>query len=252
MSWDVLLSSPGLSFLATDIFLLLDVRSFSSIELVCRSWQRHVVADGIWKRKLIRSAKRGSYNRHLVEDRSGDLSSASSARCRRLCWQLLAGGLREEWKKKKIRVHRIANAKMIRALAVTDDFVVFAQDSSVHVADRKSGFESSGGDGGSCDLAERCVLSGGHRREISCLDLSDGRLVAGGRDRRLTLWDHRQGRLLDTVENAHTRLITAVRMARDGGSSCVTGSRDRSIKHWAVQDDDDRLVLLQQVLLIMS
>ncbi len=68
------------------------------------------------------------------------------------------------------------------------------------------------------------VLEGGHRREINAFDVDETArlLVAAGRDRRLTFWDapsrrvgtgigSGSGRMLCKVDEAHSRLITAVR-----------------------------------------
>lgn len=54
--WDAFLSSPGLSHLATEIFLELDLESFVKVRQVCRAWKQHFDESDLWKKKLMKLA----------------------------------------------------------------------------------------------------------------------------------------------------------------------------------------------------
>lgn len=67
MSWEDILWSPGLSHLATEVFLMLDLETFARLELICKSWRSHIINNGLWKKRLFALAKDGACNRKLVD-----------------------------------------------------------------------------------------------------------------------------------------------------------------------------------------
>lgn len=69
----------------------------------------------------------------------------------------------------------------------------------------------------------------GHRREVNCFHIDKDILVAGGKDRRLTFWSLSRGKLLHSVDEAHSRLITSIRVK---DNLAISSSRDKSIKVW--------------------
>lgn len=83
----------------------------------------------------------------------------------------------------------------------------------------------------------------GHNLTITSMEFSpDGQyLLAVSRDRQLSLWKVKdeQAGTFDLVElntKAHSRIIWDCSWAPDGSPYFVTGSRDKSIKLWAVTD----------------
>ena len=71
-----IMNSPGLSFIADDIFLFLDVKTMIRCIEVCSLWKWHIIENRLLRRKVLKnkdcsqsnfsSAPEGSHNRQLL------------------------------------------------------------------------------------------------------------------------------------------------------------------------------------------
>lgn len=80
-------SSPGLSHLATEIFLRVDVVTFSKLEEVCKSWRDHIINHDLWKRKVTEEADPGSCSQEIIKEAiaKGLGKDEMEGVCRSLC-----------------------------------------------------------------------------------------------------------------------------------------------------------------------
>ena len=100
-----LLASPGLSWIADDIFCLLDHQSLLNCELTCQSWRSYFFQSQLWRKYLLRIvARKGSFERCLLEDQfqNGDGEPVWKIAkgpnfYRTLCYKLSRKGLKSNW-----------------------------------------------------------------------------------------------------------------------------------------------------------
>jgi len=83
----------------------------------------------------------------------------------------------------------------------------------------------------------------GHSDDVSKFVVSEGMVVSGGRDRSLCGWSQHSGEFLFARRYCHGGEITAVDVTARG-AVIVTGSRDKNILVWNIQEDPDRDALL--------
>ena len=141
---DLILASPGLSFLASDILNHVDLLTFSKLELVCKSWRRHIIADKLWKHRLLAEvAPAQSPARFQVERKkfseileSKDLHRISCY-CRRICYRL-HHGFREHWldPRKEPEIIGLPGTGFIRDMKVDADKIVYAIENDIFVLSR--------------------------------------------------------------------------------------------------------------------
>ncbi len=152
-----ILESPGLRFLLSDILLRLDGVSMAHAELVSKQWRNLFLQERLWRARLLgTTAPTGSYQRHLVMDRSPEFQAAlsthssfvdsceSSRMLRRLCWRIEGGGLSREWTRptrrdrlKPFKVKHVSNARIVRDLKVSGDLIAFATGTAIHLGSRQ-------------------------------------------------------------------------------------------------------------------
>jgi len=96
-------------------------------------------------------------------------------------------------------------------------------------------------DGGIAKTTSRMLR--GHSDDVSKFVVSDGMVVSGGRDRSLCGWSQHSGQFLFARRYVHGGEITAVDVT-GRGAVVVTGSRDKNILVWNIQEDPDRDALL--------
>jgi F-box/WD-40 domain protein 4 len=96
-------------------------------------------------------------------------------------------------------------------------------------------------DGGIAKTTSRMLR--GHSDDVSKFVVSDGMVVSGGRDRALCGWSQHSGQFLFARRYVHGGEITAVDVTARG-AVVVTGSRDKNILVWNIQEDPDRDALL--------
>ncbi len=196
----------------------------------------------------------------------------SSRLFRRLCWRIEGQGMLREWTDKNsggghksFKVSGVSNSRIVRDLKVNGARIAFATGSAVHVGRRSlvplrskflsyslhiylvnNAFSSCSPSLDSSTCSEKDATShrlevdsilDGHRREVIVFDWdpSTDLLVAGGRDRKLTFWETPQdkpGRMLHHVNEAHSRLITAVRLR---GGEMASSSRDHLVRFWRLE-----------------
>ena len=78
-----------------------------------------------------------------------------------------------------------------------------------------------------------------HNDDVSKFVVSDGMVVSGGRDRSLCGWSANSGHFLFARRYCHAGEITAVDVAARG-HIIVTGSRDKHVLVWSLQEDPER------------
>lgn len=78
-----------------------------------------------------------------------------------------------------------------------------------------------------------------HSDDVSKFVVSDGMVVSGGRDRSLCGWSANSGHFLFARRYCHAGEITAVDVAARG-HIIVTGSRDKHVLVWSLQEDPER------------
>ena len=78
-----------------------------------------------------------------------------------------------------------------------------------------------------------------HSDDVSKFVVSDGMVVSGGRDRSLCGWSANSGHFLFARRYCHAGEITAVDVSARG-HVIVTGSRDKHVLVWNLQEDPDR------------
>ena len=78
-----------------------------------------------------------------------------------------------------------------------------------------------------------------HSDDVSKFVVSDGMVVSGGRDRALCGWSAYSGQFLFARRYCHAGEITAVDVSARG-HVIVTGSRDKHVIVWNLQEDPDR------------
>jgi WD40 repeat protein len=149
--------------------------------------------------------------------------------------------IQKSWSEKVFSVKNITGVPIVRDLSVINGGVVFAEGSGI-----KSAFcfpekiQSS-------NFFQFQILHemNGHRREVTCLavDHAGQHAVAGGRDRHLTLWNLDKGSLVSRMNDAHSRLITCVKIYE---KNIFSSSRDRSVKIWSFEKNGE--IELEQIL----
>ena len=55
--FDLLFASPGLQFLAEQMFSRLDLISFSQLEMVDKNWRTFMVANQLWRKRMLTFVK---------------------------------------------------------------------------------------------------------------------------------------------------------------------------------------------------
>ena len=136
------------------------------------------------------------------------------------------------WMKSEFTVKKIKHSMVRDLMELDGNRIIFAQDNKIVVANRTPMLLCS--EANEYDFPMQYEL-GGHRREVTCLDLdpSSRLAIAGGRDRNLSLWDLNQGILIKLEKGAHQRLITSVKIRKQ---SAFSSSRDRTVKVWNIPD----------------
>ena len=140
--------------------------------------------------------------------------------------------MKMSWMKSEFTVKKIKHSMVRDLMELDGNRVLFAQDNKIVVANRTPVLQCS--EANEYDLHMHYEL-GGHRREVTCIDLdqSSHLAIAGGRDRNLSLWDLNKGILVKLEKGAHNRLITSVKIR---GQSVFSSSRDRTVKVWNLPD----------------
>ena len=117
------------------------------------------------------------------------------------------------WMKSEFTVKKIKHSMVRDLMELDGNRIIFAQDNKIVVANRTPLLLCS--EANEYDFPMQYEL-GGHRREVTCLDLdpSSRLAIAGGRDRNLSLWDLNQGILIKLEKGAHQRLITSVKIRK--------------------------------------
>jgi len=92
-------------------------------------------------------------------------------------------------------------------------------------------------DGGIAKTTSRMLRA--HSDDVSKFVVSDGMVVSGGRDRSLCAWSANSGEFMFARRYCHGGEITAVDVTARG-AVLVTGSRDKNILVWNIQEDPDR------------
>ena len=82
-----------------------------------------------------------------------------------------------------------------------------------------------------------------HSDDVSRFVVADGMVVSGGRDKSLCGWNANSGHFLFARRYCHAGEITAVDVAARG-QVIVTGSRDKHMIVWNLQEDPDRDIAL--------
>jgi len=96
-------------------------------------------------------------------------------------------------------------------------------------------------DGGIAKTTSRMLRA--HSDDVSKFIVSDGMVVSGGRDRSLCAWSANSGEFLFARRYCHGGEITALDVTARG-AVLVTGSRDKNILVWNIQEDPDRDALI--------
>ena len=233
---EYMLLSPGLSAIASKIFLNLDPRSLSQVQLVSKLWRRHVREHALWRKKLIQVAPPSSYERSLLLRSGwtalipGKMSPRESKRDellnRKLCYRLIEG-IEKDWLKNNPLMHIVRNARLVRLMRVQSCQVIYSSGASVQVACRQIHF-----DGIQLSFPILRSNDSAHHMEVYAMDCQGDYIVLGGRDRILSLWDKTILAPIDKVMNAHLRLITSLIIK---GDIIISTSRDRTAKLWKMQ-----------------
>lgn len=79
----------------------------------------------------------------------------------------------------------------------------------------------------------------GHADDVSKFVVKAGMVLSGGRDRSICGWNAESGEFLFARRYCHRGEVTAVDVA-GGGRALVTGSRDKTVVVWAMQEDHAR------------
>jgi len=96
-------------------------------------------------------------------------------------------------------------------------------------------------DGGVAKTTSRVLRA--HSDDVSKFVVNDGMVVSGGRDRSLCAWSASSGGFLFARRYCHGGEITAVDVTARG-AVIVTGSRDKNVLFWNIQEDPERDALL--------
>lgn len=135
-----LMSSEGLTDLVTSIFFQIDLKTFSQLELISKSWQSYFIDYQLWRRKLLQLAPCGTYLHDVIDktiSKDSDLD-VLHMECRRLCWQICQG-LPQEWVEKDgIKCLVLEKTSWMLNFAASERFLVFGSGKKVEVLDRRN------------------------------------------------------------------------------------------------------------------
>lgn len=196
--WDRIIQSPGLSHLATDIFLRLDLTSLAWAELVSKSWRKHVVDKALWKKKLVILTKITSYNLEIANE---DDKEKLSDRFRSLCWN------RKRWMDLKHTVwvtrNQVAGNRVENFAVTSEGDVVYADPHTVRLA--------SPADEGT----EKRIIANNDSTLI-CFDAHGEHAIVGTHHGMLAVCDWRRGAWLPEAEVQTKLEVEAVEFSHEG------------------------------------
>lgn len=218
----------GLDSLPADVLLTvfkyLDRRSLGRVSQVCVRFRDIAYTDCLW----LESA------RHSLASNMLDLEVA--ARCQEQLTARDRVRVGQAWARGYLRETLVAvqNTKFMPRLQLDNKRLWVSWGSRIWCHPRLPG--------GAIAKHTTRVLRG-HSDDVSKFVVSEGMVVSGGRDRALCGWSATSGQFLFARRYCHAGEVTAVDVAAQG-RLIVTGSRDKHLLVWNVQEDPDREALL--------
>ena len=218
----------GLDSLPADVLLTvfkyLDRTSLGRVSQVCVRFRDIAYTDCLWLDAARDSLASNMLDQEVARRSQEQLSARDRVRVGQ-CWA--RGDLRES-------LVAVQNTKFMPRLQLDNKRLWVSWGSRIWCHPRLPG--------GAIAKHTTRVLRG-HSDDVSKFVVSEGMVVSGGRDRALCGWSATSGQFLFARRYCHGGEITAVDVAAQG-RVIVTGSRDKHLLVWNVQEDPDSSALL--------
>ena len=221
----------GLDSLPADVLLAvfkhLDRRSLGRVSQVCVRFRDIASTDCLW----LEAARHSLASNMLDLEVAGRCQEQLSARDRVRVGQSWARGDLQE------TLVAVQNTKFMPRLQLDNKRLWVSWGSRIWCHPRLPG-------GAIAKHTTRVLRA--HSDDVSKFVVSEGMVVSGGRDRALCGWSASSGQFLFARRYCHAGEITAVDVAAQG-RVIVSGSRDKHLLVWNVQEDPDREACLLPV-----
>jgi len=218
----------GLDCLPADVLLtvfkFLDRRSLGQISQVCSRFRDIAYTDALWMFE----------SRNALASNQMDLETAAKSQenyCARDRVKLGQAWTKADFTESLIAVQ---HTKFMPRLQLDSKRLWVAWGSRIWCHPRLPG-------GGVAKHTTKLLRA--HSDDVSRFVVADGMVVSGGRDKSLCGWNANSGHFLFARRYCHAGEITAVDVAARG-QVIVTGSRDKHMIVWNLQEDPDRDIAL--------
>ena len=214
----------GLDFLPADVLLSifkhLDRQSLGRVGQVCSRFRDIAYTDALW----VDSARTALGSNQVDNEFASKSQEMLTARDR--------VKLGSSWSRGKYTESLIAvqNTKFMPRLQLENKRLWVSWGSRIWCHPRLPG-------GGVAKHTTKVLRA--HSDDVSKFVVSEGMVVSGGRDRSLCGWSAHSGQFLFARRYCHAGEINAVDVAARG-HAIVTGSRDKHVIVWNLQEDQDR------------
>lgn len=199
------------------VFKFLDQRSLGRVAQVCTRFREVSYSDSVWLAAANRALASNQLDSATRRRSQGKFSARERVRLG-LAWR--SGACQETL----LTVH---NNKFMPRLQLERDHLWVSWGKFIWCHPRLRG----GGIGSNTTKMLR-----GHSDDVSRFVVREGMVVSGGRDRSICGWSARTGEFLFARRYCHAGEVTAVDVTARG-RVIVSGSRDRTLGVWALQED---------------